>query len=165
MLSWKFTEKTHDSWGIWPQILQPIFKHAQLHLMKYHFRNCHFYPCHAIRNFEIFLNDISISSSGSLSVEEQLVSRQSYAGLLWSKQFYYYVTEDWLKGDPNMPTPPHSRTTGRNSEWKYLHNKEIISMPDKWEYPWVSMTFWWYYLIGLPVEIEKPQVNHDEIRH
>lgn len=66
------------------------------------------------------------------------VSRQAYAGLLWSKQFYYYVIDDWLKGDPSMPCPPHDRLKGRNSEWKYLHNKDVISMPDKWEYPWVS---------------------------
>ena len=68
-----------------------------------------------------------------------IVSRQSYAGLLWSKQFYYYVVDEWLKGDPSMPCPPN-RLNGRNSEWKYLHNKDVISMPDKWEYPWVSLT-------------------------
>lgn len=73
----------------------------------------------------------------SLSNEEVVVSRQAYAGLLWSKQFYYYVIEEWLKGDPSMPCPPNDRLKGRNAEWKYLHNKDIISMPDKWEYPWV----------------------------
>jgi hypothetical protein len=87
---------------------------------------------------ESFFLSFSSIFLASLSPEEKLVSRQSYAGLLWSKQFYYYITEDWLKGDPNMPSPPHSRTHGRNSEWKYLHNRDIISMPDKWEYPWVS---------------------------
>lgn len=76
---------------------------------------------------------------GSLSAEETLVSRQAYAGLLWSKQFYYYVIQEWLKGDPNMPRPPSLRSKGRNSRWKYLRNKDIISMPDKWEYPWVSV--------------------------
>ena len=73
----------------------------------------------------------------SLSNEEVVVSRQAYAGLLWSKQFYYYVIEEWLKGDPSMHCPPNDRLKGRNAEWKYLHNKDIISMPDKWEYPWV----------------------------
>ena len=68
------------------------------------------------------------------------MSRQSYAGLLWSKQFYYYVVDEWLKGDSSMPCPPHNRLNGRNSEWKHLHNKDVISMPDKWEYPWVSFT-------------------------
>lgn len=76
----------------------------------------------------------------SLSDDEVIVSRQSYAGLLWSKQFYYYVVDEWLKGDPSMPCPPRNRLNGRNSEWKYLHNKDVISMPDKWEYPWVSFT-------------------------
>ena len=74
----------------------------------------------------------------SLSDDEVTVSRQAYAGLLWSKQFYYYVVDEWLKGDPSMPCPPQDRLKGRNSEWKYLHNKDVISMPDKWEYPWVS---------------------------
>lgn len=85
----------------------------------------------------IFLFFLSLES---LSDEEVIVSRQSYAGLLWSKQFYYYVIDEWLKGDPSMPCPPHNRLNGRNSEWKYLHNKDVISMPDKWEYPWVSFT-------------------------
>lgn len=74
----------------------------------------------------------------SLSDEERTVSRQAYAGLLWSKQFYYYVIEEWLKGDPSNPCPPTDRLKGRNSEWKYLHNKDVISMPDKWEYPWYA---------------------------
>lgn len=74
----------------------------------------------------------------SLSDDEVIVSRQSYAGLLWSKQFYYYVVDEWLKGDPSMPCPPRNRLNGRNSEWKHLHNKDVISMPDKWEYPWYA---------------------------
>ncbi|XP_078362932.1 uncharacterized protein LOC144647063 [Oculina patagonica] len=74
----------------------------------------------------------------SLSDDEVTVSRQAYAGLLWSKQFYYYVIDEWLKGDPSMPCPPHDRLQGRNSDWKYLHNKDVISMPDKWEYPWYA---------------------------
>lgn len=75
-----------------------------------------------------------------LSVDEVTVSRQAYAGLLWSKQFYYYVIDEWLKGDPSMPCPPPDRLKGRNSEWKYLHNKDVVSTPDKWEYPWVAIT-------------------------
>src|SRR4029078_236733 len=66
------------------------------------------------------------------------VARQGYAGLLWSKQFYHYVVEDWLKGDPETPTPPASRLTGRNHDWPHLFNRDIISMPDKWEYPWFA---------------------------
>ncbi len=66
------------------------------------------------------------------------VMRQAFAGMLWSKQFYHYVVEDWLKGDPNQPSPPHERHKGRNSDWKHLYNSDVISMPDKWEYPWYA---------------------------
>src|SRR5689334_11406061 len=64
--------------------------------------------------------------------------RQSFAGLLWSKQFYHYVVRDWLKGDPGAPTPPAERVGGRNHEWSHLYNADVISMPDKWEYPWYA---------------------------
>ncbi|MGB5995130.1 MAG: hypothetical protein WBG20_06900 [Candidatus Deferrimicrobiaceae bacterium] len=73
-----------------------------------------------------------------LSEEERRVFRQGCAGLLWSKQFYYYVIKDWLEGDPAMPVPPQERKGGRNHEWGLLHNRDIISMPDKWEYPWYA---------------------------
>ena len=66
------------------------------------------------------------------------VMRQAYAGLLWSKQFYHYIVEDWLYGDPEMPAPPPERLHGRNAEWSHLFNRDIISMPDKWEYPWYA---------------------------
>ncbi len=66
------------------------------------------------------------------------VMRQAFAGMLWSKQFYHYVVEDWLKGDPNQASPPPERQHGRNSEWKHLYNSDVISMPDKWEYPWYA---------------------------
>lgn len=76
----------------------------------------------------------------TLSAEEQSISRQAYAGLLWSKQFYHYIVKDWLDGDPEMPIPPSSRLVGRNAaEWKHLFNRDVVSMPDKWEYPWVSV--------------------------
>ncbi len=61
-------------------------------------------------------------------------------GLLWSKQFYHYIVEAWLDGDPESPKPPMSRYDGRNIDWKHLFNRDVISMPDKWEYPWVSHT-------------------------
>lgn len=57
--------------------------------------------------------------------------------MLWSKQFYHYIVEVWLKGDPDAPTPPIERFEGRNKEWMHLFNRDIVSMPDKWEYPWV----------------------------
>jgi len=66
------------------------------------------------------------------------VQRQAYAGMLWSKQFYYIDIPQWLKGDPGQPPPPSERIRGRNSEWFHLNNADIVSMPDKWEYPWYA---------------------------
>jgi hypothetical protein len=73
-----------------------------------------------------------------LSDPARHVQRQAFAGLFWSKQFYHFVIEDWLKGDPKMPKPPEQRLTGRNSKWRQLFNEDVISMPDKWEYPWYA---------------------------
>ena len=75
------------------------------------------------------------------NAEERNVARQAYAGLLWSKQFYHYIVKDWLTGDKEMPPPPDGRKEGRNNDWKHLFNRDIISMPDKWEYPWVRLTW------------------------
>lgn len=73
-----------------------------------------------------------------LSKNEKHVQRQALAGLLWTKQFYYYNVEQWLRGDPGFPKPPTSHRHGRNSKWEHLNNFDIISMPDKWEYPWYA---------------------------
>jgi hypothetical protein len=73
-----------------------------------------------------------------LSSEQRRIVHQSWAGLLWSKQFYHYVVHDWLNGDPNLPPVPKSRQAIRNSDWPHLFNRDIISMPDKWEYPWYA---------------------------
>jgi len=70
--------------------------------------------------------------------EEKLVQRQALAGMLWSKQFYHYNVTKWLQGDPETPPPPASRKNGRNSSWQNIDNMDIISMPDKWEYPWYA---------------------------
>jgi hypothetical protein len=72
------------------------------------------------------------------SPEEALVMRQAFAGMLWSKQFYNYDVERWLEGDPNQPPPAPARRRGRNAGWRHVYNHEIISMPDKWEYPWFA---------------------------
>ncbi len=69
---------------------------------------------------------------------ERQVARQAYAGLLWSKQFYHYSVHDWLHGDPSQPVPATDRLNGRNSDWMHLFNRDIVSMPDKWEYPWYA---------------------------
>jgi hypothetical protein len=66
------------------------------------------------------------------------VQRQALAGMIWSKQFFYYDVPQWLEGDPAQPPPPPERRRGRNSEWQHLNNADIISMPDKWEYPWYA---------------------------
>jgi hypothetical protein len=74
----------------------------------------------------------------TLSADGQNVMRQAFAGLMWSKQFYHYVVKDWLEGDAGQPPPPESRFWGRNREWTHLYNADVISMPDKWEYPWYA---------------------------
>jgi hypothetical protein len=74
----------------------------------------------------------------SASADEALVMRQAFAGMLWSKQLYYYDVARWLAGDPTQPTPPASRLTGRNSRWRSFDAFDIMSMPDKWEYPWFA---------------------------
>jgi hypothetical protein len=79
----------------------------------------------------------SLIPSG-MSNAERAVTRQGYAGLLWSKQFYHYIVEDWLRGDPGQPAPPAARENGRNSEWTQVYSRDVISMPDKWEYPWFA---------------------------
>jgi hypothetical protein len=72
------------------------------------------------------------------SEDETAVLRQALAGMLWCKQFYHYNVQRWLDGDPAEPKPPESRRTGRNSTWTHLDNRDVISMPDKWEYPWYA---------------------------
>jgi hypothetical protein len=73
-----------------------------------------------------------------LDAPRRNVMRQAYASLLWSKQFYYYDVKAWLNGDPGQPAPPAARRAGRNADWGHLFNGDIISMPDKWEYPWYA---------------------------
>lgn len=72
------------------------------------------------------------------SPAELQVARQAVAGLLWSKQFYYFAVLQWLEGDPANPQPPSERWQGRNHEWKHLYNRDVISMPDNWEFPWYA---------------------------
>jgi hypothetical protein len=72
-----------------------------------------------------------------LAPDAKNVMRQAFAGMLWSKQFYHYVVRDWLEGDAACPPPPAERTGGRNHQWTH-YNADVISMPDKWEYPWYA---------------------------
>ena len=72
------------------------------------------------------------------TADEAMVMRQGFAGLLWSKQLFYYDVTRWLDGDPAQPAPPPERLTGRNSRWRSFDAFDIMSMPDKWEYPWFA---------------------------
>ncbi|MGP8165282.1 MAG: MGH1-like glycoside hydrolase domain-containing protein [Steroidobacteraceae bacterium] len=72
------------------------------------------------------------------SEDERTIQRQAFAGMIWSKQFYHIDIPRWLKGDPGQTPPPAARLNGRNSEWQHLNNADIVSMPDKWEYPWYA---------------------------
>ncbi len=76
--------------------------------------------------------------SDALTDDERLVQRQAFAGLIWCKQFYHYDVDEWLDGDPATPPPPASRRVGRNADWRELNTRDIISMPDNWEYPWFA---------------------------
>jgi hypothetical protein len=70
--------------------------------------------------------------------DARMVVRQAAAGLLWTKQFYHYVVKDWLEGDPSQPATAPGRAQGRNRDWIHLYNRDVISVPDKWEYPWYA---------------------------
>jgi hypothetical protein len=70
--------------------------------------------------------------------DERRVQRQAFAGMVWNKQFFYYDIPQWLNGDPAQPLPPPERKYGRNHEWAHVNNADVISMPDKWEYPWFA---------------------------
>ncbi|MBV8374888.1 MAG: glucosidase, partial [Candidatus Eremiobacteraeota bacterium] len=70
--------------------------------------------------------------------DQRAIARQAFAGILWSKQFYYYVVAEWLDGDPAMPPPPPQRQWGRNAGWEFFHAEDVLSMPDTWEYPWFA---------------------------
>lgn len=76
--------------------------------------------------------------AGITDAEARLIQRQALAGMIWSKQFYYYDIPQWLNGDPGTIPPPRERLNGRNSDWQHLNNADIVSMPDTWEYPWYA---------------------------
>jgi hypothetical protein len=94
---------------------------------------------------EVFANRIRETDEFYADIQKDMpdedhrrVQRQAFAGMLWNKQLYIYNVEDWLKGDPGQPPPPQQRLKGRNYDWFHLKNSNIISMPDKWEYPWYA---------------------------
>ena len=97
-----------------------------------------------------------------LSDDAKRVQRQAFAGLLWSKQFYHFVVETWLKGDPLQPPPPRERLTGRDAQWTHLYNEDVISMPDKWEYPWYAA--WDLAFHTIPLALVDPDFAKTQLR-
>jgi hypothetical protein len=93
--------------------------------------------------------------------EKRMIQRQAFAGMLWSKQFFYLDMIQWLKGDPGQPAPPVERVRGRNHEWYHLNNRDIISMPDKWEYPWYAA--WDLAFHTLPLAIVDPEFAKQQL--
>ena len=102
--------------------------------------------CNAFEDFDELFNQrqneantfFSAIQNKALSEEVKSVQRQAFAGMLWSKQLYYFDIKQWLEGDPGQPPPPEQRKSGRNHQWQHLNNFDVISMPDKWEYPWYA---------------------------
>lgn len=97
----------------------------------------------------------------NISSEERMICRQGYAGLLWTKQFFHYVVEDWLRGDPNGPPSSPRRMHGRNSDWAHLFARDILSMPDKWEYPWFAAWDTAFHMI--PFAAVDPDFTKDQL--
>lgn len=100
--------------------------------------------------------------AGNLGNEQKNVQRQALAGMLWSKQFYNFDVSQWLKGDPSQPKPPDQRFKGRNTDWQHLNNADIISMPDKWEYPWYAA--WDLAFHCIPLAMVDAQFAKDQLK-
>jgi hypothetical protein len=96
-----------------------------------------------------------------LSADARNVMRQSLAGMMWSKQFYHYVVRDWLHGDPSGPKPHEQRLHGRNKDWLHLYNADVISMPDKWEYPWYAA--WDLAFHCIPIALIDPEFAKEQL--
>ena len=97
----------------------------------------------------------------SMDEDQRRVHRQAVAGMLWSKQFFHYNVQQWLDGDPAQPPPPPERQHGRNHQWRHLNNADVISMPDKWEYPWYAawdLGFHCIALAAIDAEFAKEQL-------
>ncbi len=96
-----------------------------------------------------------------LSADAHQLMRQAYAGMLWSKQFYHYDVHTWIEGDPAGPVPPKERWEGRNNEWTHLYNDDVISMPDKWEYPWYAA--WDLAFHTIPLALVDPDYAKEQL--
>jgi hypothetical protein len=117
---------------------------------------------------DLFYDELfaSAAPNGDMSLdcgEARKVGRQAYAGLIWSTQFYHYVVKDWVKGDPNQPPPPAQRAVvGRNGDWPHIYARDVISVPDKWEYPWFASWDLAFHMIPfaqLDPDFAKAQLN------
>src|SRR5436853_5381143 len=98
----------------------------------------------------------------TLSDEQRTIQRQAFAGLLWNKQFYHYIVDQWLDGDPGLLPPPKERLSGRNAGWRHLYNERVMSMPDKWEFPWYAswdLAFHCIPLALIDVQFAKAQLD------
>jgi hypothetical protein len=100
-------------------------------------------------------------ATDDLSEDARRVQRQALAGMLWTKQYYHYVVREWLEGDPAMPKPPPSRWDGRNAHWPHIYNSDVISMPDKWEYPWYAA--WDLAFHCIPIAIVDPEFAKEQL--
>ena len=89
------------------------------------------------------------------------VQRQALAGMIWTKQFYYYDVPEWLNGDPTQPTPPPQRRQGRNADWNHVNTADVLSMPDKWEYPWFAA--WDLAFHCLPLALVDPEFAKEQL--
>jgi hypothetical protein len=107
---------------------------------------------------DIFYNAIAPKD---LNDDRRNIQRQAFAGMMWTKQFYNYNVREWLNGDPDTPDPPEQRQKGRNSGWMHLENEEIISMPDKWEYPWFAA--WDLAFHCLPIALIDPEFAKNQL--
>jgi hypothetical protein len=110
-----------------------------------------------IHEADKFYSDISTTNDKELLN----IQRQAFAGLLWSKQYFNIDIPRWLNGDPGQPAPPASRKTGRNHHWHSLNNEDIISMPDKWEYPWYAA--WDLAFHCVPLSMIDPQFAKEQL--
>lgn len=93
--------------------------------------------------------------------DRRLVQRQAFAGMIWSKQFFYFDVPEWLNGDETQIAPPAARRRGRNWEWAHLNNADVISMPDKWEYPWYAA--WDLAFHAIPLALIDPQFAKEQL--
>lgn len=112
-----------------------------------------------LKEADVFYTDLQAKVKEN---EKKDIQRQALAGMLWSKQFYYYDVAQWLNGDPAQPTPAPERKNGRNREWLHLHNSDIISMPDKWEYPWYAA--WDLAFHTIPLAIVDPEFAKRQLK-